>query len=94
MHRLIWIATRGVMEILGLDPYQSETQYLQPIFQIGWSGNKMEKYFRLISTLLPLRFHLTVVVATKRKYVSALLPLYFRFVSTCQTTVIFNNDEY
>ena len=23
------LATRGVMEILGLDPYQSETQYLE-----------------------------------------------------------------
>lgn len=29
LHRLIRIATRGVMEILGLDPYQSETQYLE-----------------------------------------------------------------
>jgi hypothetical protein len=33
LHRLIRIATRGVMEILGLDPYQSETQYLEWIFR-------------------------------------------------------------
>jgi hypothetical protein len=29
MHTLIRIAMRGGMEILGLDPYQSETQYLE-----------------------------------------------------------------
>ena len=29
LHRSLWIGTRGVMEILGLDPYQSQTQYLE-----------------------------------------------------------------
>jgi hypothetical protein len=30
---LIWIATRGVMENLGLGAYQSETQYLDKILR-------------------------------------------------------------
>ncbi len=34
MPRLIWIATRGVMEILGLVPSQSETQYLEEKFRV------------------------------------------------------------
>jgi hypothetical protein len=34
MPRLIWIATRGVMEILGLVPCQSETQYLEEEFRV------------------------------------------------------------
>jgi hypothetical protein len=57
MHRLIWIATRGVMEILGLDPYQSETQY-QTKFGVParrkYSGNPFPLYFLFISTLFPL----------------------------------------
>ncbi len=34
MPKLIWIATRGVMEILGLVPFQSETQYLEQKFRV------------------------------------------------------------
>jgi hypothetical protein len=54
MHRLIWIATRGLMEILGLDPYQSETQYLQTKFGVPanrkYSGNLFPLCFLFIST--------------------------------------------
>jgi len=33
LHRFIWIATNALMEILGLDPYQSQTQYLEGSFR-------------------------------------------------------------
>ncbi len=43
MPRLIWTATRGVMEILGLEKHQSETQYLEGKFRVNFewqqSGN-------------------------------------------------------
>ena len=45
MSRLFWIAKRGVMEILGLDPYQSETQYLEEFLRESRSGNKSGKIF-------------------------------------------------
>jgi hypothetical protein len=70
MHALIWAATRGVMEILGLVPCQSQTQYLQPIFQIGWRGNMVEKYFHYISSSFPLPVVLTLIVEIWRKYIS------------------------
>ena len=50
MPRLIWLATRALMEILGLDPYQSETQYLEGKIRVSakrhQSGNTVETYFR------------------------------------------------
>ncbi len=33
LHRYIYICTEALMEILGLDPYQSQTQYLEGIFR-------------------------------------------------------------
>ena len=54
MHRLILIATSALMEILGLDPYQSETQYLEGKFRAlakrKYSGNPFPLYFLFIST--------------------------------------------
>jgi hypothetical protein len=54
MHRLILIATRALMEILGLDPYQSETQYLEGKFRAlakrKYSGNLFPLCFLFIST--------------------------------------------
>jgi hypothetical protein len=54
MPTLIRIATRGVMEILGLDPYQSETQYLEGKFRALakriYSGNPFPLCFLFIST--------------------------------------------
>jgi hypothetical protein len=42
------------MEILGLDPYQSETQYPERYVRELRSGNKPETFFRQISTSFPL----------------------------------------
>ena len=33
LHRYIYICTEALMEILGLDPYQSQTQYLEGFFR-------------------------------------------------------------
>jgi hypothetical protein len=57
IHRLIELGIRGVMEILGLDwslPIQSQTQYLEGIFRVSWSGDKVDTCCRLVSTLYPL----------------------------------------
>ncbi len=58
---LIMAATRGVMEILGLDPYQSQTQYLGLFHRDSrkrkYSGNLFLPYFLFISTLFPLQKH-------------------------------------
>ncbi len=47
------LATRGVMEILGLDPYQSQTQYLEEKHREPGNrkltGNKFPLRFRFIS---------------------------------------------
>jgi hypothetical protein len=64
------------MEILGLDPYQSETQYLQPIFQIGW---KRQQRGNGVAVLLPLQAAIWRKAATSCLFVAAfvasLLPL-------------------
>jgi hypothetical protein len=51
---LIVLATRGVMEILGLVPYQSQTQYLDENLRVIGRGNIVEKYFRFVSSSFPL----------------------------------------
>jgi hypothetical protein len=52
--RLIVLATRGVMEILGLVPYQSQTQYLEGYLRVTskrkYSGNIFPLYFLFVST--------------------------------------------
>jgi hypothetical protein len=79
LHRLFRIATRGVMEILGLDPYQSETQYLEGFFrdlaERKYGGNPFPPYFLFISTLFPLPFVFAPAVEIEWKYISALFPL-------------------
>jgi hypothetical protein len=52
--RLIVLATRGLMEILGLVPYQSQTQYLEGYFELLRRGNIVEIYFLFISSSFPL----------------------------------------
>ena len=56
LHRLIRIATRAVMEILGLDPYQSQTQYLEGNFRgiAKWkqSGNAVAALLLLCCTFV------------------------------------------
>ena len=52
--RLIELATRGVMEILGLVPYQSQTQYLDEHLRAIGRGNKAATSFRFVSSLAPL----------------------------------------
>ena len=46
------------MEILGLDPYQSETQYLEEKFRVlgEWqqSGNKFPLNFHFVASTFPL----------------------------------------
>jgi hypothetical protein len=73
--RLIELATRGVMEILGLVPYQSQTQYLdeKPRATEEWkySGN-----------MLPLYFHSRSCLPKKRKQSGNMFPLCFLFVSS------------
>jgi hypothetical protein len=75
LHRLIIGATRGVMEILGLDPYQSQTQYLglfdRDSMNRKYSGNLFPLYFLFTSTLFPLPFFVAGIAEIKRKYVSA-----------------------
>jgi len=41
------IATRALVEILGLDPYQSETQYLEEKFRVPTKRKQSEKLFPL-----------------------------------------------
>ena len=69
------------MEILGLDPCQSETQYLYLIFQICWSGNKLEMPFPLnfqfVSTLFP---HAAAGWAEEE--------IYWKYVSTLRTAIL------
>jgi len=54
MPGLIWIAKRGMMEILGLVPCQSETQYLEgkirALAKRKYSGNPFPLCFLFIST--------------------------------------------
>jgi hypothetical protein len=73
--RLIMVATRGVMEILGLDPYQSQTQYLghfdRDSINRKCSGNLFPPYFLFISTLFPLLALADGLAEIMRKYVSA-----------------------
>jgi len=52
------IGTEALMEILGLDPYQSETQYLEQNLRGIAIGNIVEIRCCLISTSLPLYFRL------------------------------------
>jgi hypothetical protein len=64
---LIWQAARGVMEILGLVPCQSETQYPNRFFKSAGSGKKAETCFHFISAcrdlpgrrgnIVEIRFH-------------------------------------
>jgi len=74
MPMLIWRATRGVMEILGLVPFQSETQYLEQIFRViaEWQQG---------GNMLPLRCHSAATnldqEATKRQH----SPLHVRVFS-------------
>jgi hypothetical protein len=49
--RLIRVVREAHMENLGLDPSQSETQYLQAIFQIVW---KRQQRGNGVAALLPL----------------------------------------
>jgi len=83
---LIRIATRGVMEILGLDPYQSETQYLDEEFRgiEEWkqSGN-----------MLPLRFHFRLCLPRKRQQSGNMFPLCCLFVSSSLFPHIFNGGK-
>jgi hypothetical protein len=72
---LITVATRGVMEILGLDPYQSQTQYLGLFDRDSghrkYSGNPFPLYFLFISTLFPLLAFVAGTAEIKWKRVSA-----------------------
>jgi hypothetical protein len=71
--RLIVLATRGVMEILGLVPYQSQTQYLEGFFELVRRGNIVEIHFRFVSSSFPLPVVLTGTVEIERKYISTLV---------------------
>jgi hypothetical protein len=62
-HRSFKIAPIAMMEILGLDPYQSQTQYLEGFFRrIG----KRKQSGNVVATLLPLCFHFFTVSGKKR----------------------------
>ncbi len=58
MRRLIRIGREALREILGLVPFQSQTQYLEgflrAIAKRKYSGNPFPLYFLFISTLFPL----------------------------------------
>lgn len=75
LHRLIRIATRGVMEILGLDPYQSETQYPKVFFETLRSGDKVDACLRLVSSLSPLFMENRVEVDTRWRRSGYMSPL-------------------
>jgi len=75
MHSLIWIATRGVMEILGLDPYQSETQYLErflrAIAKRKYGGNLFPLLFPLQNCTSSME---AIVTMPGKPYQSKLIP--------------------
>ena len=75
MHRLIRIATRGVMEILGLDPYQSQTQYLQAKLGAIAERRQSGDCHRFVSSLSPLLVKSSGEVDTKRRQSGYLSPL-------------------
>ena len=81
LHRLIRIATRGVMEILGLDPYQSETQCLEGFFRdvAEWrqSGCMSPPCLLSVSTVYGKSERSGYKVETKRIHVSTFkLPIH------------------
>jgi hypothetical protein len=81
LHRLIRITTRGVMEILGLDPYQSETQYLEgflrEVAQWRQSGCLSPPCLLSVSTIDRRSERSGYKVETKRIHVSTIkLPIY------------------
>ena len=91
------IGTEALMEILGLVPCQSQTQYLdaklRAIDERQQSINKLPLCDGSVAALFPLSRNFTIAAATKRKHVAALFPLLlppcFRFYLTINS----NNQE-
>jgi hypothetical protein len=54
MHRLIWIATRGLMEILGLVPSNPRRNTSKQNLECRPRGNIVEIRFHFVSSLFPL----------------------------------------
>jgi hypothetical protein len=54
MHRLIWIATRGLMEILGLVPSNPRRNTSKQNLECRPIGNIVEICFHFVSSLFPL----------------------------------------
>ena len=72
MPRLIWLATRALMEILGLDPYQSETQYLEGKFRVSAKRQQCGNMF-------PLRCHFVVAFSRRGHQSGNTVETYFHF---------------
>jgi hypothetical protein len=70
MYRLIWTATRGVMEILGLVPSNPRRNTSKQNLECWPRGNIVEIRFHFVSSLFPLPVTFTQRVEIWRKYFS------------------------
>ena len=67
------------MEIPGLVPCQSETQYLEGKFRVSASGNKEEPKWKYVSALLLLRFHFVAAFRPPGYRSGNIVEIYFHF---------------